>query len=329
MGGIEDSHESGPFMVSLNVPASDPMLAAKQDIESMRTRGAGAIGKQATRALAATAAAYREGSFGEFTASVTEAARELATARPTAVTLRNGLNAMLQELHRSKSVAEGQERLRAAADAYARRVDEAKGAIARRALALFQPNDVVLTHCHSTAAGGAIAHAARHLAGLRVFATETRPFRQGLIQAPALAKEGVDVTLIVDAAVAHMFETARVTRVVVGADTVAADGSLYNKIGTRQVAELARRFGVPFLVCAERDKFSPYTLRGDAVTLEERAPAEIVDGALVPGVKVLNPVFDRTPPELVDVYVTEGGLLQPTEVRSFIEREFREVSAWI
>lgn len=309
-------------MARLDAISQGPLLQVKKDIESMRTRGAGNIGKEAALALARAAEGFSGSDVGALRALLLDAANLLAAARPTAVTLRNGLNEMLAEAQKGRTVAEVRKNLAAAGAAYVKRVDDGKKEIAKLALKLMRDGDVVLTHCHSTAAGGAIAHAARKLKGVRVFSTETRPFRQGLIQSPALAKEGVDVTLIVDAAVALIMETERVTRVIVGADTIAADGSLYNKVGTRQVAELARRFGIPFIVCAEREKFSPYTLRGDAVPIEERAITEVADPALVPGVKIRNPVFDRTPPDLIEVYVTDQGLVKPGDVRAFIERQF-------
>jgi ribose 1,5-bisphosphate isomerase len=304
------------------VPAAgrNLVLAVKRDIETMKTRGAGEIGKQAALALASAARDYDGGSLDELRQSLGEAARLLADARPTAVTLRNGLNAVLQSLDGATSVADARARVATAAADHADRIDAAKQRIAELALGLFRPHDVILTHCHSTAAGGAIAHAAAKLPGLRVFSTETRPFRQGLIQAPALAKRGVDVTLVVDGAVAHVMETEAVTRVVVGADT---------KVGTHQVALLARHFDIPFLVCAERDKFSPYTLAGEPVPIEERPVTEVADPAHVPGVKLRNPVFDRTPPELVTTYVTDRGLVDPGEVRAFIQREFGAGKRWI
>lgn len=306
-----------------------PLLSVKRDIESMRTRGAGEIGKQAALALATAARAYRGTSLPELRREILEAAQLLASARPTAVTLRNGLNTILSSLEPATAVPDAQARIQQAAEAYARRVDEAKQAIARHALPFFRPGDVVLTHCHSTAAGGAIAWAFKELGDLRVFSTETRPFKQGLIQAPALAKQGVPVTLIVDSAVSHVLETEKVTKVVVGADTIAADGSLYNKIGTHQVALLAHHFGLPFIVCAERDKFSPYTLDGTPVVIEERAVTEIADPKDVPGVQIRNPVFDRTPPDLITTIVTEKGPLEPQKIRHFVEQEFGALRRWI
>ncbi len=309
--------------------AQAPLLAVKRDIETMKTRGAGEIGKQAAAALAAAGQTYKGDSMPELRAVLTEAGRLLASARPTAVTLRNGLNTVLNAVDEATTVEDAQRRLLRAAESYALRVDAARREIADLALQFFKDGDVVLTHCHSTAAGGAISHAAAHRQRIRAFSTETRPFRQGLIQAPALAQKGVDTTLIVDSAVAHVLENEDVTQVVVGADTIAADGSLYNKIGTHQVALLAHHFRIPFIVCAERDKFSPYPLDGEPVQIEERAVAEIADPATVPGVKIRNPVFDRTPPDLIEVYVTDRGLVKPKDVRKFIQQEFGATKPWI
>lgn len=317
-------------MVPSKSSAGSPaLLAVKRDIESMKTRGAGEIGKQAAAALATAAQTYEGDDVAGFQAFLVEAAQLLAAARPTAVTLRNGLNAVLQATEGAKTVKAARERVATAAKEHGEHVDAAKKEIAKLALPLFKANDVLLTHCHSSVAGGVIAHAAKNLKGIRAFSTETRPFRQGLIQSPWLAKEGVDVTLVVDSAVSLIMETEKVTRVVVGADTIDAQGGLYNKIGTRQVALLAKHFGIPVIVCAERDKFSPYTLEGETVRIEERAATEIADPAQVPGVKIRNPVFDRTPPELISVYVTDRGLVEPKDVRAFVQREFGTKKRWI
>lgn len=310
-------------------PRVDPIQATHDDIASMRVRGASKIGKHAALALARRARTLPARTVAEFERRLVADARRLASARPTAVTLRNALNRTLAAVPGSRDVADARRRVGAAARAHVRRIENAHEAIAVLASKFFRRGEVVLTHCHSTAAGAAIAAAARRGRVARAFATETRPFGQGFIQAPELAKAGVDVTLIVDSAVAHILDSEKVSLAVVGADAVVADGTLYNKIGTRQVAELANRFKIPFLVCAESDKFSPYTVQGGAIDIEERAASEITNGARLPGVKVRNPVFDATPPKLITRFFTEKGALAPREVRAFIRREFQGVRLWV
>lgn len=302
---------------------------AHRRIATMAVRGAGRIGDTAVQALAAAVAAHRATRLPALRRYAVQAARRLATARPTAVTLRNDLNGILAHLDGAADAASAKRLLRAAARDLPANRERARRRIARHALRFFRPGDVVLTHCHSTTAGNAIAYAARHKKGIRVFSTETRPFLQGYIQSRALARAGVHVTLIVDGATAHIMETQRVARVVVGADAVGADGSLYNKIGTRQVAELAKGFRIPFLVCVELDKFSPYTLKGERVILEERAPAELGTRRELRGIQVLNPVFDRTPPGLVRAYITENGVVAPSRVRSLIRKQYGGRRPWV
>jgi ribose 1,5-bisphosphate isomerase len=154
-----------------------------------------------------------------------------------------------------------------------------------------------------------------------VYATETRPWRQGLITSRELAEAGVDVTLIVDSAVRSVM--GKVDRVFVGADTVASDGSLYNKVGTSAIALAANEFGKEFSVCAETYKFSPLTLLGEPVAIEEREKEEVAkDGEIHPSVKVFNPVFDRTPAKYISGYVTENGIIPPGAIYGEMLRLF-------
>jgi ribose 1,5-bisphosphate isomerase len=227
------------------------------------------------------------------------------------------------------TVEEGQRRAQLAADAFAKRVGEAKEAIAKLAADLIQPHETILTHCHSTAALAALVEAQNRGKAPRVFSTETRPFRQGLITSRALKDAGVDVHLIVDSAALHVMDTQKVTKVIIGADAVDAKGGLYNKIGTRAITLAAKSLGIPVYVCAETFKFSPYTLDGESIEIEERDPAEIVSEKELPGVKIHNPVFDRTPPEQITAYLTDRGMVLPDAVGPLIQREFGGATRWI
>lgn len=141
---------------------------------------------------------------------------------------------------------------------------------------------------------GTIIKASKQGKDIRVYATESRPWGQGYLTVAALAEAGVDTTLIIDSAVHSVMKD--VDRVFVGADTVTSSGDLVNKIGTSQIALCAREARTEFNVCAESFKFSPKTLRGENVVIEERDASEITGGRDLPdGVKVFNPVFDLTP----------------------------------
>jgi len=146
-----------------------------------------------------------------------------------------------------------------------------------------------------------------------VYACETRPMFQGRITARALAAKGVPTTIIVDSASRSLFGGVRA--VFVGADAVEWDGSVVNKIGTLQLAACARDHGVPFYVCAESYKFCPPSQTGKRRLIEERDPREV---ASIPGVKVRNPVFDRTPPEMIRKIITEHGAVKPIDTSIYV-----------
>lgn len=308
---------------------SSLLRSVQRDIASMKTRGAGEIGKQAALALASAAKEFKGRSLPEFRAQMLDAAKLLAAARPTAVSLRNGLNFVLVGAMEIQGVEAARRQVQLRADQFAQDVRLAKQRIADLGAKELSGAERILVHCHSTAALGVLVQAQKQGKAPKVFSTETRPFRQGLITSRFLKENGVDVTLIVDSAALHVMETEKVTRVLLGADAVAADGSLFNKIGTRQVTLAAKSLGIQVNVCAETFKFSPYSLQGEKVQIEERDASEIVDPGEVPGVKIHNPVFDRTPPEQVTEYWTDAGKVKPREAAKFIQARFGGEKRWI
>ena len=180
--------------------------------------------------------------------------------------------------------------------------------------------DVLMTHCNSSAAIGVITEAVRQGKDVKVYATESRPWRQGILTIRDLSAAGVDVTLIIDSAVRTVMS--KVDRVFVGADTITSSGSLINKIGTSQVALAASEARAEFNVCSETYKFSPKTLFGDSVTIEERDIGEIIrPGEMPEGVKVFNPVFDTTPAKYIDNIITELGIMSPGSVYGVMVRQ--------
>jgi methylthioribose-1-phosphate isomerase len=156
---------------------------------------------------------------------------------------------------------------------------------------------------------------------VRVLADETRPFLQGArLTAWELMKDGIDVSLITDGMAGSFLRRGDVDLVVVGADRIAANGDVANKIGTYAVAVLAKENGVPFYVAAPRSTIDLECPDGDAIPIEERDPAEVttVLGTRVApeGVGVRNPAFDVTPARYVTAIVTEDGVLRPPYERS-------------
>jgi methylthioribose-1-phosphate isomerase len=144
-----------------------------------------------------------------------------------------------------------------------------------------------------------------------VFADETRPLLQGArLTAWELQQRGIDVTLICDSMAGQAMMEGRVQLVVVGADRIAANGDVANKIGTYPLAVLAQRHGVPFYVAAPLSTLDPDTPDGGAIPIEERDPAEVAGDSAPDGAHAFNPAFDVTPAELVGAIFTEAGVLE-------------------
>ncbi|MFP4545764.1 MAG: ribose 1,5-bisphosphate isomerase, partial [Methanomassiliicoccales archaeon] len=241
-------------------------------------------------------------------------------SRPTAVALWNGVHAVTRGLDGPVSVDGIRELIAGNAEDFIRRAEEAKERIGRIGGRRLRDGDRVLTHCNSSVALSVIKSAHQSGKDIEVYATESRPWRQGLITIEELSKEGISTTFIVDSAVRLVMK--EVDAVLVGADTVASNGAVINKIGTSQIALVAHETRVPFMVCTETFKFSPHTLEGELVDIEERDPGEVLDGGQVPdGVRIWNPVFDATPPEYIDSIVTEIGVIPPFAAYEVIVRQ--------
>lgn len=280
-----------------------------EGIRSMGIRGAASIGEAAALALADHIQAL-PGRPAGLLAAARKAARSLDAARPTAISLHNALGWVLEATAGESTASAMKAAALQAAERVSREVASSRKAIAEAGARHLRGAEVVLTHCHSSTVVAVLASAHQGNPALEVIATETRPFRQGLRTASALREAGIETALVVDSAVEHMLATRDIDAVVVGADTVARDGSLFNKIGTAGVAALARTHGVPVYSAAGLHKFS--RRRPDDVIIEERAAAEVATPNELPaGVRILNPVFDRTGPSRITSYITEDGLASP------------------
>ena len=288
-------------------------------IRSMEIRGAGRIARAGASALRELAMSYSGDAEG-FSAELDAAKRTLLDSRPTAVSLWNGVHAVLRGVRGCGDADAMRERVIANADAFIARSEAAVREISRIGAKRIQDGDVIVTHCNSSAAVGVLKEAHAQGKRFKVYATESRPWRQGILTVNDLADAGIDVTLIIDSAVRSVMK--RANKVFVGADTVTSHGALVNKVGTSQVALAAREARVQFYVCAETYKFSPMTLFGDMVTIEERSREEVVkDGEVRPEVKIFNPVFDSTPAAYIDAIITEVGMVPPTAVYNIMMRQ--------
>ncbi|MCK5772474.1 MAG: S-methyl-5-thioribose-1-phosphate isomerase, partial [Thermoplasmata archaeon] len=289
---------------------SGPIERTADDILSMRVRGAGRIGRAASRALGELAYGHVS---GDLSADLREAASTLLSTRPTAVSLRNAIVLTLSGMVSLDGPELREDVIWRSGDFITRSRDSVES-IGREGAVLIPDNATVLTHCNSSAALSAIYEGFKLGKVRRVINTETRPWRQGHITSRWLAGNGVPVTMIVDSAVNHLMKDVDI--VMVGADTITRCGDLINKIGTSQIALSAGENSVPFHACAETYKFSPTACAGADVPIEDRGPKEVADPLRVEdmeGVRFENPIFDVTPGRFIDSIVTERGPILPEE----------------
>ena len=295
-------------------------------IRRMLVRGAPAIGVTAAFGMALAARRAVRQTPAAFRRALAAAERMLAGARPTAVNLFWALARMRRAIDGAAGLAPRE--IAALLEREALRVLEEDIAInramGRHGAALIDDGDVVLTHCNAGAlatagygtALGVIRAAWEAGKRISVLADETRPRCQGAkLTAWELARDGIPVTVIADTAAGYHLRKGLVQKVVVGADRIAANGDVANKIGTYQVAVLARENRVPFYVAAPVSTFDGTLANGDLIPIEQRAAFEVTHPGgrrlTPPGVPALNPAFDVTPARYVSGIVTERGVVRP------------------
>lgn len=301
------------------------LIEIADSIRTMETRGAGLIARSAAEAMKQQALDYQGDDLAELRRRLDEGKKRLIASRPTAISLWNAVQATLRNTSGVGSAKDLRSMVASNADRFVERSGRAVETIGRIGSKRIKSGMTVLTHCNSKAALGVIKAAHAEGKDVTVYATESRPWRQGLLTVKDLSNAGVPATLIIDSAVRWAMKDVDV--VFVGADTICSNGALINKIGTSQVALAANEARVPFIVCAETYKFSPKTVTGELVEIEERDASEVVDPRLLPaGVGVRNPVFDATPAEYIDSIVTEVGLISPYAAYEVIVREFGQDS---
>ncbi len=289
-----------------------------EKITSMEIRGAGRIAKAAAVALRDYAKSLEVGSIGEFSRHIENAAKLLVDTRPTAVSLPNAVR--LTARYTSADVEEAREEIINNAEQFIKQAGDALQKIGEIGGRRIRDGDVIMTHCNSHAALSVITTAFGQGKDISVIATETRPRRQGLLTSKHLLDHGIPTTLIVDSAVRYCMK--EVDSVIVGADAIAVNGALVNKIGTSQLALAAHEARTNFLTAAETYKFSPDTILGEFIEIEERSVDEVIDKetlAGLPELNVRNPAFDITPPEYIDLIITDVGAVPPGMAYSIIK----------
>jgi len=306
-----------------------PVRETAESIATMEIRGAATIASAAAKALAEQAeAAAASGETASdpaaFRASMRAAGRTLRETRPTAVSLPNALRYVLQRME-GETVDELRRSVVDATDAFVRQLDRAQDDLGQVGANRLADGDTVMTHCHSTDALACIEAAAEQGKSISAVVKETRPRQQGHITAEQLRDAGVPVTLIVDSAARRYLD--EVDHVVVGADSIAADGGVINKIGTSGLAVNARERGVPIMTAAQTIKLHPETLTGHTVEIEMRSEEEVIDPETrdeIGEIAVENPAFDVTPPRYMDAIVTEHGQFPPESIVTLMRELFGE-----
>jgi len=295
-------------------------------IQSLVIRGAPAIGVAAAIGVSLGANGIEADGFDAFYARLEARCDALARARPTAANLAWGIERMKRAArdHRHLAVAEIKERLREEALAVLEEDIRINRRIGRHGQALLAEDSVVLTHCNAGAlatagygtALGVVRAAVEAGKRISVLANETRPFFQGArLTVWELMEDGIPVKLITDGMSGYFMMKGGVDAVVVGADRIAANGDVANKIGTYMVAALAHRHGIPFYVAAPVSTLDLTLASGAGIPIEERRGEEVVSVAghrIAPeGAEAAYPAFDVTPHNLVTAIITENGVARP------------------
>jgi methylthioribose-1-phosphate isomerase len=306
-------------------------------IEKMVIRGAPAIGVAAAMGLALGAASIRAKSYADFRRRFSEMARRMVKARPTAVNLKWAVERMslLVEKMGGHAVSEIKEALRKEAEEILAEDIEMNKRIGKNGQTLVPKKATILTHCNagSLATGGygtalGVVRAAHETGkGVQVIADETRPWFQGLrLTAFELMEDHIPVTVITDSAAGSLMRQKKIDLVITGADRIASNGDVANKIGTYQVAVLAKENRIPFYVAAPLSTIDLHIKSGDMIPVEERQSQEVSHfrrQQIGPsGVKALNPAFDVTPSRYVTAIITERGVATSPYRRS-LKRLFR------
>jgi methylthioribose-1-phosphate isomerase len=307
----------------LYLELTDPQSVA-QAIRNMAIRGAPAIGIAAAMGIALGGKSINEWEYDKFKKKMEELFELFLSTRPTAINLRWAIERMKRIVESEKDLRKLKELLIEEAHKIYKEDIEINHRIGENGKILIKEGFTILTHCNA----GALATAgygtalgiirSAHLEGkkVRVIACETRPFFQGSrLTAWELQKDGIPVTLITDSMAGHIMKKGEVNIVLVGADRIAANGDVANKIGTYSLAVLAREHGIPFFVAAPLSTFDLSISSGEEIPIEHRRPEEVTywkNERIAPeGVSVLNPAFDITPNQLISAIINENGIIWP------------------
>ena len=289
-------------------------------IRTLVVRGAPAIGVSGAFGLALAALQSNAKEKDQLIQDLETAKKILFETRPTAVNLAWGLEKIMKITKTGKTVDEIRRSVIETAKQMAEDDIQINMSIGKNGSELFNESDTIMTHCNAGAlatvgygtALGVIRATKESGKNIKVIATETRPVQQGSrLTAFELKYDNIDVSLIPDTAVGYTMANGLVNGVVVGADRILQTGHVFNKIGTYQVATMAKQHDIPFYVAAPLSTFDLESSPEDVI-IEQRKPSEVTgigDKKTAPdGIDVINPAFDMTPPELISGIITENGV---------------------
>jgi len=290
-------------------------------IKTLVIRGAPAIGVSGAFGLALAALQSNASTKEEMINDLNSAKNVLFETRPTAVNLAWGLEKIMEVARSCKDPEEIKKIVVETAKQMADQDVKINMTMGKHGSKLFDDNDTVLTHCNAGAlatvgygtALGVIRASKESGKNIKVIATETRPVQQGSrLTAFELKHDGIDVSLIPDTAVGYTLANNLVNKIIVGADRILKTGHVFNKIGTYQVALLAKHHNVPFYVAAPLSTFD-LSSNPEDVVIEQRKSSEVTgigEKKTAPNdINVINPAFDMTPPELISGIITENGVI--------------------
>jgi ribose 1,5-bisphosphate isomerase len=279
-------------------------------------RGGTIVTHAGLKALQTAAQKSTASSAQQFLNEVEENSRYLTKIRAASVPLANGLRYVVSEVQNSwdkgLTVQELKLVVSEAVTTFDKKLDDSILEIAEIGARRLKEGDVIMTHSYSSSVIAILKRAHQRGKELKAFVTETRPELEGRDVARELATEGIETTLIIDSAVSHFIEKS--DKVLVGAEAVAANGAIVNKIGTATIAAVAHGARVRVYAAASTYKFSPETMLGELIEIEERDSSFVLDDSdlgKLTNIRVRNPAFDVTSPQDIDLIITERGVIPP------------------
>jgi len=289
-------------------------------IKNLVVRGAPAIGVSGAFGMALAVIQSNAQTKDDLIKDLEEAKKILIETRPTAVNLKWGLEKIMAVALKGSDISVIKQSVIETAKKMANEDVQTNMTMGKLGSKLFDDNDIILTHCNAGAlatvaygtALGVIRAAKESGKKVKVITTETRPVQQGSrLTAFELKHDGIDVSLIPDTAVGYSMAKGLVNKVIVGADRILRTGHVFNKIGTYQIATMAKQHGIPFYVAAPLSTFDMKSNPEDVV-IEQRKGSEVTgigENKTAPdGIKVINPAFDVTTPQLITGIITEKGI---------------------